>query len=54
LFFTEIDTDNASPSCAIVGFGIEIGGEAGIPYITKGTATSNLKVTVECSFPKED
>ncbi|MGF2038127.1 MAG: CU044_2847 family protein [Nostoc sp. CmiVER01] len=31
-------------------FGIKVGGEAGIPYITKGTAESNLKVTVECSF----
>lgn len=31
-------------------FGIEVGGEAGIPYVTKGTAKSNLKITVECSF----
>lgn len=34
-------------------FGIEVGGEAGVPYVTKGTAKSNLKVTVECSFPQE-
>lgn len=34
-------------------FGIEVGGEAGVPYVTKGTAKSNLKVTVECSFPEE-
>jgi hypothetical protein len=34
-------------------FGVKIGGEAGIPYITKGTAESNLKVTVECSFPEK-
>ncbi len=34
-------------------FGIEMGGEAGIPYVTKGTAKSNMKITVECSFPKE-
>lgn len=33
-------------------FGIELGGEAGVPYVTKGTAKSNLKVTVQCSFPK--
>lgn len=33
-------------------FGIKIGGEAGIPYITKGTAESNLAIKVECSFPK--
>lgn len=32
-------------------FGIEVGGEAGIPYVTKGTAKSNLKIKVECSFP---
>lgn len=31
-------------------FGINIGGEAGIPYITKGTVGSNLEITVECSF----
>jgi Trypsin-co-occurring domain 1 len=35
-------------------FGVEIGGEAGIPYITKGTAKSNLNIEVECSFPKKD
>ena len=31
-------------------FGVKIGGQAGIPYITKGTAESNLKIRVECSF----
>ncbi|PSB06026.1 hypothetical protein C7B61_15990 [filamentous cyanobacterium CCP1] len=35
-------------------FGIEVGGEAGVPYVTKGTATSNLKITVECSFPNSE
>jgi len=34
-------------------FGLEIGGEAGVPYITKGTVKSNLKVTVECNFTKD-
>lgn len=34
-------------------FGIKVGGEAGIPYVTKGTAESNLKITVECSFPNK-
>lgn len=33
-------------------FGIKVAGEAGVPYVTKGTAESNLKITVECSFPK--
>ena len=31
-------------------FGISIGGKAGIPYVTEGTANSSLKITVECSF----
>jgi hypothetical protein len=31
-------------------FGVTLGGEAGIPYVTKGTAESNLKITVEYSF----
>ena len=33
----------------ILEFGIELGGEGGVPYVTKGTVKSNLKVTVECS-----
>lgn len=35
-------------------FGIRVGGEAGVPYVTKGTAESNLSITVECSFDKEN
>lgn len=35
-------------------FGITLGGEAGIPYVSKGTVGSNMKITVECSFPKEN
>jgi hypothetical protein len=34
-------------------FGIQVGGEAGVPYVTKGTAESNLSITVECVFDKE-
>ena len=34
-------------------FGIKVGGEAGVPYVTKGTAESNLKITVQCSFGKQ-
>lgn len=33
-------------------FGINVGGEAGIPYITQGKVGSNLEITVECSFNK--
>ncbi|MEL7225036.1 MAG: CU044_2847 family protein [Cyanobacteria bacterium P01_D01_bin.36] len=34
-------------------FGIRIAGEAGVPYVTKGTAESNLSIKVECSFDKD-
>jgi hypothetical protein len=33
-------------------FGVKVVGETAlIPYITKNAAESNLKITVECSFP---
>ncbi|MBE9064656.1 CU044_2847 family protein [cf. Phormidesmis sp. LEGE 11477] len=34
-------------------FGIQVGGEAGVPYVTKGTAGSNLSIKVECVFDSE-
>jgi hypothetical protein len=34
-------------------FGLMVAGRAGVPYITEGTAECNLKITVECSFPKK-
>jgi Trypsin-co-occurring domain 1 len=43
---------NANINKVNLEFGIEVGGELGIPYITKGTAKSCLKINVECSFPK--
>ena len=47
------DLSAANVEKVTLEFGIKVGGEAGIPYVTKGTAESNLKITVECSFPKE-
>ena len=35
-------------------FGIKVGGKAGIPYVTEGSADSHLKIVVECSFPNEE
>ncbi|NER26419.1 MAG: hypothetical protein F6J89_02030 [Symploca sp. SIO1C4] len=35
-------------------FGIKVGGKAGIPYVTEGTAESNLKITVECTLPENE
>jgi hypothetical protein len=34
-------------------FGLKIGGKAGIPYITEGSAESNLEIAVKCTFPKK-
>ncbi|MGA7979066.1 MAG: CU044_2847 family protein [Chromatiaceae bacterium] len=31
-------------------FGINVSGEAGIPYITRGKGEGNLRIKVECSF----
>lgn len=31
-------------------FGFKVGGKAGIPYVTEGSADSHLKITVECLF----
>jgi hypothetical protein len=42
---------NANVNKVTLEFGINVGGEAGIPYITKGSIGSNIKVTVECTFP---
>jgi hypothetical protein len=41
---------NANIDKVTLEFGINVGGEAGIPYITKGSVGSNIKITVECSF----
>ena len=36
-----------------LSFSLKIGGKAGIPYITEGSAESNLSIQVKCSFPDE-
>ena len=34
-------------------FGLTLGGKAGIPYITEGSAESNVTISVKCTFPDE-
>ena len=34
-------------------FGLKMGGKAGIPYITEGSAESNLEISVKCTFPNQ-
>ncbi|MBP0021069.1 MAG: hypothetical protein J7647_26390 [Cyanobacteria bacterium SBLK] len=43
---------NANVDKVTLEFGIKVAGEGGVPYITKSSGECNLKVTVECSFPK--
>ena len=45
-------TTSANVEKVSLEFGIKVAGEGGVPYITKGSAECNLKITVECSFPK--
>lgn len=33
-------------------FGVKMSGKAGIPYITEGSAESNLQIQVKCKYPK--
>lgn len=35
-------------------FGVNLSADAGIPYIASGKAQSNLKITVKCTYPKEE
>ncbi|MEG5137012.1 MULTISPECIES: CU044_2847 family protein [unclassified Microcoleus] len=32
-------------------FAVKMGGKVGIPYITEGSAESNLEIEVKCKFP---
>jgi hypothetical protein len=49
--FTDIARANIDK--VTLEFGIQVTGELGVPYVTKGSAESNLKITVECSFPNK-
>ena len=35
-------------------FGMKIGGKAGLPIFTEGTAESNFEVSVKCKFPSQE
>ena len=41
------------PDKVTLEYGLQIGGETGIPFVTKGNANANLKVTIEWSLNKE-
>jgi Trypsin-co-occurring domain 1 len=41
-----------TPSKVTMEFGIQAGGETGVPFVTKGTAQANVKVTIEWDLSK--
>ena len=47
------DMATANVDKVTLEFGITVAGEGGVPYVTKGSAECNLKITVECSFPNQ-
>ncbi len=44
--------DKLQPSKVSMEFGIQAGGETGVPFVTKGTAQANIKVTIEWEIQK--
>jgi hypothetical protein len=44
--------EGSPPSKVTLQFGIQAGGETGIPFVTKGTAQANITVTVEWELNK--
>ena len=43
-----------SPSKVQMEFGLQAGGETGIPFVTKGTTQANVKVTIEWDLSKQN
>lgn len=45
-------TDSLTPSKVKLEFGLQAGGETGVPFVTKGTEQANVKVTIEWDLSK--
>jgi Trypsin-co-occurring domain 1 len=45
-FFTRIEQMAKKPSSCSLEFGVDVGGEAGIPFVTKGSLGAEFKVTI--------
>jgi len=41
------------PSKVTLEFGLQVGGETGIPLVTKGSAQANIKVAIEWQFNQD-
>ena len=49
--FAKMATAVHKPSSFSIEFGIDVGGEAGIPFVTKGSVRANFKVSMEWKTP---
>lgn len=47
-------TDLRAPQKVTLEFGIQAGGETGVPFITKGTAQANVKVMIEWNLSNNE
>jgi hypothetical protein len=43
----KVAAETLKPDTLSMEFGLEVGGEAGVPFVTKGTATANFTVSVQ-------
>lgn len=42
-----------APEKVTVEFGLQVGGEAGVPFVTKGTTQANVKVSLSWDFSQK-
>lgn len=47
-------TDKLAPSKVTMEFGLQAGGETGVPFVTKGTTQANVKVLIEWDLSQEN
>ncbi|WP_058553386.1 CU044_2847 family protein [Thiohalocapsa sp. ML1] len=45
---------NAEIELVTLAFGVSLGGEAGVPFITRGDAAGTLKITVQCNLSRRN
>ncbi|MEM7554350.1 MAG: CU044_2847 family protein [Cyanobacteria bacterium P01_A01_bin.84] len=46
-------TKDHAPNRVRLEFGLQAGGETGVPFVTKGTTKANVKITIEWDLNKE-
>lgn len=51
-FVNQIENMTEKPKECAIEFGVNAGGEAGVPFVTKGTIAANFKVTLKWTWEK--